>query len=105
MQDLSKYSLAQLRQLDAQLIDELKTRHYLSISQAREQILHIARSAGVSVQELLSGKGPKLASGKSVAVKFQHPDDTTKQWSGRGRQPAWIKDWAASGKSLDDAKV
>lgn len=105
MKDLSDYTLTQLRQLDAQLIEELKARHYLSISQAREQILHIAQSAGVSVQELLSGKVPKLASGKLVAVKFGHPDDPTKQWTGRGRQPAWIKDWTASGKTLEDARV
>lgn len=105
MQDLSKYSLAQLGQLDTQLIEELKKRHYLSVSQAREQILHIAQSAGVSVQELLTGKGLKVASGKTVAVKFQHPEDSTKKWTGRGRQPAWVKDWTASGKTLDDAKV
>lgn len=105
MQDLSNYSLAQLRQLDAQLIEELKTRHYLSVSHAREQILHIAQSAGMSVQELLTAKGLKLVSGKTVAVKFQHPDDPTKKWTGRGRQPAWVKDWTASGKTLDDAKV
>lgn len=105
MQDLSNYSLIQLRQLDAKLVEELKTRHYLSISQAREQILHIAQSAGVSVHELLSGKVAKLASRKSVAVKFRHPDDPTKQWTGRGRQPAWVEDWTASGKTLEDTKV
>lgn len=105
MQDLSTYSRAQLHQLDAQLIEELKTRHYLSVSQAREQILHIAQGAGVSVQELLTGKGLKVDSGKTVAVKFQHPDDPTKKWTGRGRQPAWVKDWTASGRTLHDAKV
>jgi len=37
MRDLSKYSLAQLRALEVQVIDELKTKHFLSISKAREQ--------------------------------------------------------------------
>lgn len=60
MHDLSKYSLAQLRALEAQVIDELKTRHYLSVSQAREQILHIARNAGISVEKLRAIKTPKL---------------------------------------------
>ena len=29
MQDLSKYSISQLQALEAQLIEELKTRHFL----------------------------------------------------------------------------
>ena len=37
MQDLSKYSSSQLRTLEAQIVEELKKRHFLGISQAREQ--------------------------------------------------------------------
>lgn len=59
MQDLSKYSLSQLRKLEAQVGEELKKRHFLGISQAREQILHIARNAGLSVNDLLTNKSPK----------------------------------------------
>ena len=59
MQDLSKYSLTQLRKLEAQIAEELNKRHYLGISQAREQILHIARGAGLSVKQLLSNKPSK----------------------------------------------
>jgi len=35
MQDLSKYSITQLRALEVQVIDELKTRHFLGVSKAR----------------------------------------------------------------------
>lgn len=59
MQDLSKYSLSQLRKLDTQVGEELKKRHFLGISQAREQILHIARNAGLSIDDLLSTRAPK----------------------------------------------
>jgi DNA-binding protein H-NS len=105
MQELSKYSLSQLRTLEAQIVEELKKRHFLGVSQAREQILHIARAAGLSVNELLAGKGSKKGQSEPQEAKFRHPDDSTKQWSGRGRQPGWIKDWLAAGKSLDDTKV
>jgi DNA-binding protein H-NS len=105
MQDLSKYSIAQLRALEVQVIDELKTRHFLGISQAREQILHIARSAGISVEDLLSTKAPKIRKQSTVKVKYRNPDDPTQQWSGRGRQPAWVKDWIESGKSLEEARA
>lgn len=108
MHDLSKYSLAQLRALEVEVIDELKTRHFLSISKAREQILHIARNAGLSEKQLRAIKGPKTPAQGSVGnaqVKYRHPDDPSQQWSGRGRQPAWVKAWIASGKSIEDAKA
>ena len=105
MQNLSNYSLSQLRTLEVQVVEELKKRHFLGISQAREQILHIARGAGISVDELLSGKAPKESKSGSVSVKYRHPDEPTHQWSGRGRQPAWVKEWIASGESIDKTKV
>jgi DNA-binding protein H-NS len=105
MQNLSKYSLFQLRTLEVQVVEELKKRHFLGISQAREQILHIARGAGISVDELLSAKVPKESKSGSVPIKYRHPDEPSHQWSGRGRQPTWVNDWIASGKSLTEAKV
>ena len=105
MQDLSTYSLAKLRALEVQVIDELKSRHFLSVSKAREQILHIAQSAGISVKDLMSGKSAPRAKSAPVAAKFRNPDDASQEWSGRGRQPNWIKAWTASGKSIDDTKI
>ena len=105
MHDLSKYSIAQLRALEVQVIEELKTQHFLSISKAREQILHSARSAGMSEKELLAIKPPKTLKQGTVTAKYRNPDDPTQQWTGRGRQPAWVKTWIESGKSLDDIKT
>jgi len=105
MQDISKYSTAQLRALEAQIVEELKTRHFLSISKAREQILHIARNAGMSAEKLAAIKVPKAPKTATVAAKYRNPDDPAQQWSGRGRQPAWLKAWVASGKSMDEAKA
>lgn len=103
MQDLSKYSLAKLRALEAEVNEALKTHHYLSISKAREQILHIARNAGLTEKQVLAIKAPVTPGGG--AVRYTNPDDPAQQWSGRGRQPAWVKAWIAAGKSLEDAKT
>lgn len=105
MHDFSNYSLSQLQTLEVQIAEELKKRHFLSISQAREQILHIAQSAGLSVKELLSGKPSNASKGQPASVKYRHPDDPTLQWSGRGRQPGWVKAWTSSGKKLEETKV
>jgi DNA-binding protein H-NS len=108
MQDLSNHSLTQLRKLEVQLTEELKKRRFLSISKAREQILHIARDAGISLKELLSGNESSLShvSKSSVfPVKYRHPDDPTKEWRGRGRKPGWVNDWISSGRNLDAVRV
>lgn len=105
MQDLSNHSLSQLRKLETQVAEELKKRQFLSISKAREQILHIAQNAGISVKELLSVKSSNATKGHPAPVKYRHPDDPTQQWSGRGRQPGWVKAWISSGKSLEKTKV
>jgi DNA-binding protein H-NS len=105
MQDLSKYTITQLRALEIQVIDELKTRHFLSISKAREQILHIAQSAGLSEKDLRAIKPPKMAKQSTVELKYRNPANPSEQWSGRGRQPAWVKAFIASGKTMEEAKA
>lgn len=105
MQDLSKYSMAQLQALEVQVNEELKTRHFLSVSQAREQILHIARNAGISLAQLAAIRSPKVPKASAVAMKYRNPRDVAQQWSGRGRQPAWVKEWIETGKSLDEVRL
>ncbi len=39
------------------------------------------------------------------APKFANPDDPSQTWTGKGRQPAWVKDYIASGKSLDEIEI
>jgi hypothetical protein len=42
----------------------------------------------------------------SAVVRYRHPDHpTTLTWSGRGRQPKWVREWVEGGKSLDDLLV
>lgn len=101
MKDLSKLSLAELRTLQTEVSEALKSRHHLDVSKAREQILHIAQSAGMSVKDLLASKPPKHAKTASVAAKYRNPDDPSQLWSGRGKHPRWVKAWLDAGKSLD----
>lgn len=105
MQDLSKYSIPQLQALEAAVIEELKSRHFLSVSQAREQILHIARNAGISVAQLVAIKSPKSSKASPVALKYRNPNNAAQQWSGRGRQPAWVKECIEVGMSLDQTRI
>lgn len=78
----------------------------VSEREAKKNALAAAQKAaaehGFSLDEILSGKktvGPKSA------PKYANPDDPNQTWTGRGRQPNWIKSALAGGKSLDEMAI
>ena len=103
--DLSNMSSADLRNLQEQVTRELKQRESRDLAEARAKIFAIADSVGVPLKELLSGTasgGAARRGGKTgaVAARYRNPDDASQQWTGRGRQPKWVKDWVDAGKDL-----
>lgn len=100
--DLSQLSLPDLKKLQQDVRTAMEEKEKQAKEKARNDILRIAQEAGVSVKDLLGGGSLKYKTeGKKASVKYQHPDDPTLKWSGRGRQPTWFKDWQESGKSID----
>jgi DNA-binding protein H-NS len=101
--DLSNMSLGDLRNLQEQIKQEMKKREHQEVQKAREQILAIAQSVGVPLKDLLAtNRGGKTG---TVAVRYRHPDNSSQQWTGRGRQPKWVKEWVEGGKSIDKLRV
>ena len=51
----------------------------------------------------LTGSGAKATKAKAAQPsKYAHPENPSMTWSGRGRQPKWILDAVADGRSKDD---
>jgi len=105
--DLSGLTVAELKALQDQVKQALKDREHQEQVKAREQILAIAQSAGISLHDLLGAqsRGKTTVSKVKVAVRYRHPSDASLQWTGRGRQPKWVQDWVASGQPLDAIRV
>ena len=61
-----------------------------------------AREAGFSLAELMDNESGQKGKGKVNPPKYRHPENPDLTWTGRGRQPAWIKDALEQGKPLDD---
>lgn len=101
--DLSTMSAPQLRELQEQVAHELKKREQEGFLKAREQILAIAEGIGMPLKDLMTLQG-RLKQVKS-GTRYRHPSNPTLQWGGRGRKPGWIKDWLASGQSLEALSV
>lgn len=103
--DLTTLSVEDLRTLQERIKQELKAREQQEIVKAREQILAIAQSVGLPLSELVAGAKRAQKKATSVAVKFRNPDNASEQWTGRGRQPKWVKAWVDAGKSVDLLRV
>jgi len=111
---LNKASVKELQQAAAAIKAEIAKRDSTTKTDLLKKVKKMAADAGVSIEELL-GKAPKSvsapkaprakkAAGKArgkVAPKYQNPANTAQIWTGRGRQPLWVADALASGKTLD----
>lgn len=102
--DLTNMSSVDLRDLQEKLKRELKKREGQDLADARERILAIAQSVGLPLKDLVGAGVPRAKTGK-VEPRFRNPADASQQWTGRGRQPKWVKDWLEAGNSIDGLKV
>ena len=99
--------------LDAMNLDELKALRKdvdRSIAQYEDRKRKDAMAAleakaaemGFALSDL-TGSGAEAKKGKAAQPpKYAHPENPSMTWSGRGRQPKWILDAVADGRSKDD---
>jgi DNA-binding protein H-NS len=59
-----------------------------------------AQEHGFSLDEILGEK-----SGSKGMPKYANPANPDQTWTGRGRQPGWVKEALGKGKSLDDLAI
>ena len=50
-------------------------------------------------------KAPQRRPYPEVPQKYCNPEHPEQTWSGRGRQPRWVSELLAKGKSLDDLRI
>jgi DNA-binding protein H-NS len=93
--DLTGYDLAELKGLLFDIEQEIKRRARDERDRARARIHALAADAGIPLDALV----------KNAAPRYRNPADSGQTWTGRGRQPRWIAEALASGRSLDDFKI
>lgn len=103
--DLSKLSLVELKKLQSDIETVMVSRTKEEASKARSQIMAIAQSVGMSVDELLKGGGKATKAVNKVAAQYQNPKNAAESWTGRGRQPRWIVEALAGGAKIEDLKI
>lgn len=86
----------------------MKNREKSEMEKTRSDINAIAQSLGLSLKDLLDAsesKGKVRRQTRKVDLQYRNPQDASQEWTGRGRQPGWVKNLLASRKNLMSAKV
>lgn len=101
--DLSKLSLDGLKDLLQKARKEESDREKFELEAARNEIYAIAHRLKVPLIDIIGAGISKPV--RKVAVQYCNPDNEEQKWTGRGRQPKWVKELLASGEDLQMAKV
>lgn len=104
MAALEKMSLEELQSHQRDVEATIKGYEKKRRSDCLAELKAVAKKHGFSFDEFAGGKASAKSGPKGVA-KYANPADDNQTWTGRGRQPNWIKAAMASGKSLDEFAI
>lgn len=117
--DLAAFSLTELRELESEVQTAITEKEAAEKAAILAEFEQRAKSSGFSLADILAlpsrslfrpkkdkAKAEESAKGRgSVAPKYRNPENSLETWSGRGRQPVWVRDQIANGKTLDDLAI
>lgn len=101
--DLESLSLDELKSLQNSVAKAIENFQARKRAEALAAIEAAAKDHGFTLAELTDGAIKTTPAPKPA--KYRHPENPEVTWSGRGRQPAWVKEALASGKSLEQLLV
>ena len=96
--------------LEAMSLDELWNLHKRVVSILEQGLDREKRKLEQRLEELGRKGGAPSATRErrpypTVPQKFCNPAHPSQTWSGRGKQPRWVKTLMASGASLEDVRI
>lgn len=101
--DLSKLSLAELKNIQAQLPKEIASRQKEEKAKLLKELEAMAYARGFDLAELVRATEKKERT--AIAVKYRNPTNSNLTWSGRGRKPIWVAEFLQNGGTLEQISV
>jgi len=98
--DLENLSLDELKALQKDVARAIKSFEKRKQREAYFAAQKVVREHGFSLDEIMG-----VNTGTKGAPKYVNPGNPAQTWTGRGRQPQWLKDALAAGKSLEDMTI
>jgi len=99
--NLNKMSIAELKKLisDAQMALAKK-------QEVADKVRKLALDNGLNISDLVAAEKTKAKKPRGkVAPKYKNPENGSKTWTGRGRQPRWVASALEGGKTLDELLI
>lgn len=110
--DISGLSIGDLEQLAVAAKARIEVLKRQQFAEVRRSLEAQAKEAGFDIYELFAGRGARTAMAPTsdqakrfVAPKYRNPINHLQTWTGRGKQPHWVRDAIAAGKTLDDLQI
>lgn len=112
--DISALSLADLRVLSEEIVQEITNRAEAEKKALLSEFESRAKASGFTLSDLLGettdAKKPTKKEGKprksgSVPPKYRNPKNSLETWTGRGRLPVWAREFKGAGGNLDDCLI
>ena len=102
--DISNLSVEELKRLQAEAEALIESKKDQEIEDAYEQVIAIADSVGLSIEELLEvgGQKRKKTARKAVEPRYRNKNNSNETWTGRGKQPRWLVAEIEKGAKLED---
>jgi len=103
--NLEDMSLEELKSLQKDVNKAIDSYEKRMRDLAKQELESIAlEKFGFKLEELVSDKLTKKTK-KPVPAKYQHPENPSLTWSGRGRKPKFVLEHLDNGGSLDDLLI
>lgn len=97
---IENLSFEELLQAKSMIESRLNALRHTEIKKAREELRAKAAQLGIEPEALLTDLIAKSSS--KVAAKYRDHHNPKNTWTGRGKQPNWLKEKISEGASLDD---
>ncbi len=104
MPDISNLSVEELKRLTAQAEALIESKKDEAIEDAYNQIIKIAETAGLSLEQFIEygSHKRKKTTRKAVEPRYRNKNNTAETWTGRGKQPRWLVAELEKGAKLQD---
>lgn len=102
--NIDTMSLSELQAYQKEVEAAIKGYEKKRRTDALAAVRAVAKEHGFTLEELMGAK-PAGKTGPKGVAKYANPADPSQTWSGRGRQPAWVKAALAAGKQLSTMAI
>ena len=104
MPDISNLSVEELRKLTAEAEALIESKKDEAVEEAYNQIIKIAESAGMTLEQFIEygSHKRKKTTRKAVEPRYRNKSNSAETWTGRGKQPRWLVEEKKKGAKLED---